>query len=371
MNGWYEVSLSLNLLLACSSGVIASAPPYPPSRIITKLTWDENVIWLKGTAHGDNWPIAWVDDDLQITSYGDGRGFDSGNPNLTLGFAKIFGDPPNHRAEDMASDADIPVGWGPKGIKSSGMLMVEGMLYMFVRNYIPPGSKDYTNSRLAWSTNLGVNWTWADWHFSDTFGCPDFVQFGKNYQGARDDYVYIVSQANNNAYLYSPDIVMARVPKREVSNRERYEFFAGLGSNGDPTWSRDIRGCKPIFTDPNGTQRISMTYNAALHRYFLTTSHRIPGSKANEHTSALGVFDAPEPWGPWTTVYYDDDWCEDCHETYHTYHERFLAKWVSSDGRTMYLLFSGHGCNYYSFCLRKATLELRDKGVAPGIQRDK
>ena len=55
------------------------------------------------------------------------------------------------------------------------------------------GRDDYTNARLAWSANLGVNWTWADWYFSETFACPAFVQFGKNYEGARDGYVYVVS----------------------------------------------------------------------------------------------------------------------------------------------------------------------------------
>ncbi len=96
-----------------------------------------------------------------------------------------------------------------------------------------------------------------------------------------------------------------------------------------------------------------MTYNVALHRYILTTTHRPPGSNAT-HTAALGVFDAPEPWGPWTTVNYDDDWSEGCR----TYHHKFPTKWMSDDGRTMWLLFSGLDGGYYSFCLRRATLEI-------------
>ena len=260
----YGAFLCLEFLFAA-----VSKAPYPQSQVITQLTWDEEVVKLKDGA-GDNWPIAWVDDDLQITSYGDGRGFRDGNPDLTLGFARIFGDPPDHYAEDLPSDADTPMGGGPSGIKSSGMLMVDGVLYMFVRNYKPGDSDDYTNARLAWSTNMGVNWTWADWYFSDTFGCPEFVQFGKSYQGARDEYVYIASQANDNAYKYSPDIVMLRVPKGKVSDRSRYEFFAGLTTSGDPIWSPDIAERSPIFTDPQGTQRIAINYNAALSRYIMT-----------------------------------------------------------------------------------------------------
>jgi len=333
---------------------IASGVPYPNSRIITKLTWDPNVVKLRDGA-GDNWPITWVEDDLQITAFGDGDGFDKQNPDLSLGFCRIAGDPPNHFGEDFKSDADTPEGSGSKGIKASGLLMVDNVLYMFVRNYKTDGSKDFTNSRLAWSTNRGVNWTWADWHFSQTFGCPEFVQFGKNYHGARDNYVYIVSQANDDAYAYSPDIVMARVDKSKVKDRDSYEFFAGIGTDGKPIWSNDIGKRKPIFTDPNGTQRIAMTYNSALRRYILTTSHLPPGKKAT-HTAALGIFDAPEPWGPWSTVYYNHDWSKGAR----TYHHKFPTKWMSSDGKTMWLLFSGLDGGYYSFCVRKATLEIAE-----------
>jgi hypothetical protein len=342
----------------------ASKPPYPPSSVITRLTWGPDVIKCGRGRSGDNWPITWVDDDLQITAFGDGDGFDQQNPDLSLGFARILGDPPDFRGEDFASDADTPEGGGPKGIKTSGLLMVDGVLYMFVRNYKPPGSDDFTNSRLARSADRGERWTWADWHFSETFGCPEFVQFGRNYEGARDDYVYIVSQANDSAYDYSPDIVMARVPKNKVFDRTQYEFFARLDTNGNPRWSGRIQDAGPIFTDRNGVQRIAITYNAALARYLLTASHR-PEGQDRTHTAALGVFDAPEPWGPWTTVYYSDHWSvregKDCR----TYHHKFPTKWMSGDGKTMYLLFSGLDCNLYAFCVKKATLE-----TAPRSQKD-
>lgn len=217
-----------------------SRAPYPQSSIISGMAWDEQVLKSRQRS-GDNWPIAWIDEDLQITSYGDGGGFSGKDPELTLGFARVNGDPPNHRTEDFASDADIVAGYGRKGIKSSDMLYVNSVLYMFVRNYIPDGREsNYTNARLAWSTDLGISWSWADWYFSSTFGCPAFVQFGQNYKGARDEYVYIVSQANNDAYLYSPDIVMARVPADQVSERSSFQFYTGQDVTGAPQWSNDI-----------------------------------------------------------------------------------------------------------------------------------
>lgn len=350
--------LSLALLVICSGpSMAASRPPYPQSPVITRLTWDSQVVKCGPERSGDNWSITWVDDNLQITAFDDGDGFDKANANLSLGFAKIFGDPPNPRGQDFPTDADTPEGGGSKGIKASGLLMVDGVLYMFVRNYKRPGSDDFTNSRLAWSTDRGVHWTWADWNFSDTFGCPEFIQFGKNYAGARDNYVYIVSQANDSAYGFSPDIVLARVAKDKVPDRSRYEFFAGVDGLGRPIWSPDIKKRKPVFADANGTQRISITFNAPLRRYILTASHRPPGNTST-HTAALGVFDAPEPWGPWTTVYYNDHWSVSNGRDCRTYHHKFPTKWMSADGRTMWLLFSGLDCNLYAFCLKKATLQL-------------
>ena len=349
--------LALSLLLTCYSlTAIGSDAPYPPSKVITGLTWSPNVVKMETYANGDNWPIAWTDDDRQFTAFCDGRGFTEQAPDLSLGFAEVFGDPPGFWAENFKSNVDTPVGWGDKGIKASDMICVEGVLYMFVRNYKPSGSDDFTNARLACSTDLGLNWTWADWHFSDTFGCPAFVQFGKDYEGARDEYVYIASQANDSAYGYSPDIVMARVKKESVMERSQYTFIVGHDESGSPLWSPDISKRTPIFTDPKGTQRIAITYNAGIGRYILTTSH-LTGEKAT-HTAALGIFEAPEPWGPWSTVTYDDHWSVKDDKDCRTYHHRFPPKWISADGTTMWLLYSGLDCDLYSFCVKKAALEV-------------
>ncbi len=351
------MSLIFCLLFACSSiPTAASHAPYPASKIITKLSWSPEVLKMKGCISGDNWPIAWVDDNLQITAFCDGKGFSRLDPDLSLGFAMVFGDPPDFHAENFKSNADTPQGGGPKGIKASDMIIADGNLYMFVRNYKLPGSEDFTNSRLAYSTDLGVKWKWVSWHFSDTFGCPAFVQFGKNYEGARDSYIYIASQANDNAYGYSPDIVMARMKKDTVIERSSYVFFAGLNDKGNPIWSPDISKRKPIFSDPKGTQRIAITYNAGLSRYILTTSHL--ADKKATHTAALGIFEALEPWGPWSTVYYDDHWSVKDEKDCRTYHHRFPPKWMSTNGKTMWLLYSGLDCDLYSFCMKKAILEI-------------
>ncbi len=341
------------------------AAPYPASQLVKSIAWDpeDRIVRIGADWNrtGDNWPMTWGDDDIMYTTFGDGDGFRQSPTKLTLGFSKIYGYPPNMMGEDIVSNIDLPAGSGRAGIKSSGLLMVDKVLYLWVRNYIPDlKTGDYRHSRLAWSYDRGLNWTWAPWYFSDTFGCPEFVQFGRNYAGARDDYVYIVSQGNDDAYLFDPNIVLARVPKDKIAIREAYEFFSGTPEA--PAWSADIGRRKPIFTDPNGVQRVAITYNAPLRRYFLVTPHSDAahlGDAADSpyfHLPSLGVFEAPEPWGPWRTVYYADDWSSRGWMIHH----KFPTKWMSQDGKIMWLVFSGQRKpNDMDYCLmlRRVVLE--------------
>jgi hypothetical protein len=60
----------------------------------------------------------------------------------------------------------------------------------------------------------------------------------------------------------------------------------------------------------------------------------------------LGVYDAPERWGPWTTDYFTNDWDVGPGET-----ASFPTKWMTADGTVAYLVFSGDDC----FSVRRAT----------------
>jgi hypothetical protein len=108
--------------------------PYPRSPVIRELRWVRGGIIRIGNNAGDNWPITWGEGDVQYVAYGDGRGFSDRKPRLSLSVAWIIGDPPNHRGEDVPTGIDTPEGQGPRGVKASGLLMVDGVLYLFVRN---------------------------------------------------------------------------------------------------------------------------------------------------------------------------------------------------------------------------------------------
>lgn len=132
---------------------------------------------------------------------------------------------------------------------------------------------------------------------------------------------------------------LARVPKHAILDRASYEFFAGLGGDGNPTWSRKIDAKRPVFEDPNGVGwNVSVVYNAGLERYILCTEH------AQSHAGRLGMFDAPEPWGPWTTVAYDDAWGKG-HLEVSTFFWNFTQKWMSADGTQFTMIFTGKNSN--------------------------
>lgn len=199
-----------------------------PSPVITGVEWaSADSIVRKATGKGkdgsDNWPMTWADDGNLYTAYGDGYGFDPIVPNkLGLGFARVVGGPTDFIGENIRSDAENP-GMGRSGKKASGLLMVDGVLYMWARNADGKGN----HCQLAWSRDYAQTWAWSDWKFEE-LGYLTFVNFGKDYTGAPDDYVYMVSHDNPSAYEVADSFVLARAPKDKIADRGEYEFLKKL-----------------------------------------------------------------------------------------------------------------------------------------------
>jgi hypothetical protein len=204
------------------------------------------------------------------------------------------------------------------------------------------------NSQLAWSGDHGKNWTWSNWKFTTSFGAPTFLNFGKSYAGTRDDFVYIYSHDSNSAYKPADRFVMARVPKDKIRNRGSYKFFKGLDNSGRPVWTENIAERGAIFVNPDNCYRSGISYNNGLKRYLWCQI--LPSSedeRGPRFQGGFGIYDAPEPWGPWTTVFYTENWDVGPGET-----SSLPTKWMSLNGKTCHLLFSGDDC----FSIRKAVL---------------
>jgi len=323
--------------------VRAVQDPPPASPVIRGLRWapaDSIVRLAKGS---DNWPMTWGDDDAMYTAYGDGWGFDPRRPEkLSLGFAKVLYDPPSIVGENIPSPTGEQKGDGAKGKKASGLLMVDGVLYLWARNA--------KNAQLAWSKDRGKTWEWANWTIGVSFGCPTFLNYGKNYAGARDKFIYVYSPDADGAYDPADRMVLMRVPKDDMKSRETYEFFAGIAPDGQPRWTRDEKDLAAVFTHPGKCYRSMVSYNAGLKRYLWCVTRPIPGK---ERTYGLAIYDAPEPWGPWTLAYAADSWDVDAGES-----AGFPTKWMSDDGKRLFLVFSGGD----AFCVRKAELILAAEG---------
>jgi CubicO group peptidase (beta-lactamase class C family) len=320
-------------------------PPYPPSSVIKEIAWAPADEIIRKASGSDNWPITWADDDNQYTAYGDGWGFEpKTKKKLSLGIAKITGSPPDFSGTNIRTETGERLGQGAKGAKASGMLMIDGVLYMLVRNT--------GNSQLAWSADHGESWTWCDWKFMESFGAPTFLNFGGNYDGARDKFVYIYSHDSDSAYEPADRFVMARAAKNEIRNRGSYTFFKGLDEQGGPVWTKNIRQRDAVFVNPDNCYRSQVSYNRGLKRFLWCQV--LPASRHPQGTrfqGGFGIYDAPQPWGPWTTVYYTQEWDVGPGET-----SSFPTKWISTDGKTCHLLFSGNDC----FSARKAVLTVID-----------
>jgi CubicO group peptidase (beta-lactamase class C family) len=313
--------------------------PYPPSKVIRKLTFAPVSSIVLKAPDGDNWPITWADDDNLYTSYGDGWGFKPRTRRkLSQGFAKIIGPASDFRGVNVRSATGEREGDGPKGAKASGMLMVDGVLYMWVRNL--------NNSQLWWSEDRGQTWQ-RGFRFDVSFGCPALLNFGKNYEGARDGYVYVYSQDGPSAYEDYDRVVMGRVPKEHIRDRRAYEFFVRLDESGRAVWTKNIAERGAVFSYPGRCRRLDVVYNPGIRRYLLAIGF--------DNGGGWGIFDAPEPWGPWTTAFYTEYW-----GLGGTHGYRLPSKWIQPDGKTMYLVFSGvrhNGALYDAFCVRKLTLD--------------
>jgi hypothetical protein len=252
--------------------------------------------------------------------------------------------PPDFRGVNLRAPSIESTGDDVAGHKASGILMVDSILYLLVRNV--------ENSQLAWSTNHGATWTYADWKFTQSFGAPAFVNFGRNYEDARDEFIYVVSHDANSAYEIADGYVLARVHKNKVREKDAWQFFAGI-EQSDPAWTRDIGRRELILRNDGICYRASVSYNAGLGRYLLVqpVPTKVGGDSTNKpdtrFAGGLAIYDAPEPWGPWTTVFYTASWDVGPGET-----GSFPTKWMSADGRTMHLVFSGDDC----FSVRQAKL---------------
>lgn len=127
-----------------------------------------------------------------------------------------------------------------------------------------------------------------------------------------------------------------------------FEFFVKSDANGNATWSPNIQQRGGIFTAAGQCYRLGFTYNAGLKRYLLCMTG---AGNDTRFAGGFGIYDAPEPWGPWTTAFHTDSWDTGPGES-----SSLPTKWMSTEGRTVHLVFSSND----SFSVRRGEIILRN-----------
>lgn len=324
-------------------------PAYPPSPVIASITWAPVTEIVRDARDGDNWPVTWAADDALYSTWGDGTGFaPKTKEKLSCGFARIEGLPPRFRGMNVRTPAE-QLGQGRDGLKGWGALAVDGSLYVAFGHANKKGGE----TQLAVSNDLARTWRFFDWKFVE-FGLLGFINFGRGYAGARDGYVYAYSHNGPLADSPADDFVLLRVPKARLAERAAWQVFAGKDAAGQPRWSSDFAARQSVFHNIDACLRSAITYHPGLRRYLWWQAipqpigHRDRGDTRFE--GGFAVYDAPEPWGPWTTAFFTSKWDVGPGE-----HGDFPQKWMSADGKTAWLVFSGED----AFSVRQATFALR------------
>jgi hypothetical protein len=328
-----KIWLVISILLLLASPAFAA--PYAQSSWITGITWDDTS-YSEDAPGSDNFPVTWSDDGKQYTVWGDGAGFSDSATNcrVSLGVATISGTLAQYQADESGNTEDI---YGCTNADPSGMCeqawaagcgatnpaQYDGKSY----GIISLSGDLYANTQMLKSTDYGQTWSKSAWDLEnadDTIVMPTILNFGQDNASARDTYVYhyFVRCGGEDVGSTTCDddgspcglviqgspgyIDLARVSASDMGSNfatlnTKFEWFTGLDGNLDPTWGTagDESVRTPVFTDPNGVGwNLSVSYNIGLGRYILITEH------TTSQVGNMGMFDAPEPWGPWTTIVY-------------------------------------------------------------------
>lgn len=321
--------------------------PYPKSDFLRGVEFQQAT--RRTAAQGsDIWPITWADDDHQYSAYGDGAGFgvtsareQSGKSRVSLGIVRIEGNWDDYQGKNVwgGKDAENPAQFNGKG---TGILSIAGILYMWVGG---PDSRPIGFTQLAVSRDHSKTWMLADWKWTigDGLFAGAFLNFGRDYAGARDEFVYsyftrIETQpAVERSWIHErPGLVdLARAPQDKMLTREAHEWFAGRSTSGKPIWTTDATQRRPSFEDPNGIKIVSVCRAPGIDRYLLVYNPR-------DNAGHFALFESPEPWGPWREVTYLRDqplfMPPEPNTRVSVFH--FAPKWWSTSGNEFTLLFN-------------------------------
>jgi hypothetical protein len=322
-------------------------------------------------SHGDLWPSCQGDDGALYTANGDGIGFApphtqdpktedivfnrvTGSPYWTstrspiVGSAVSIGEDPGD-AGPGKTIGQIWTGGGEYNRKPTGLLCVDHALYLAVQDL----RKDFSDAPAATilkSTDHGKTWTWnqdkpmfGGVPFQRMFTTVFFLDHGRDSVNSPDpDHVY--AYGLDESWAMRQDLYLARVPKNSIQDVTTWQWSTGPG-----TWSAPgVMDRTAVIHDDNGhLSQGSVIYDKPLGRYIYTSwSETATDKKAGVlGGSTWEFYESPTPWGPWKR-FTNADFGPKCgldekpiwtQEKYAGYATTTPSKFISSDGRTMWV----------------------------------
>lgn len=198
-------------------------------------------------------------------------------------------------------------------------------------------------------------------------GAPHFVDFGRNMEHSPDGKAYLLGMGAvaedprprpcirpgkpgetfqeagdctndfahaNLSWITADQVYLARVrPSPEtINDLAAYEFFAGHDAKGAPVWTADFGRMQPLLEWNNHMGCVTATYVPGLRKYLMCVTDGWP--TVARMTSYLLEADALT--GPWRIAAYLNDFGEQA------YFLNFPSKFISPDGRTLWLCYSAN-----------------------------
>jgi hypothetical protein len=384
-----SISLTVVVLLFSSSGHAqlppASVPaaaeqvwpsqppehcPFPPSSTLVGICFTG----ARSDYHcGDTWYPCWASDGNLYSPWTDGatdgvRSSSGGGEKAHTGNAVLIGDNPLkltiHNTALPQPASALPY----QGRYPCGSLVYNGVWYYGTYCLGPAGSVVHEGFRYNWpvlgpmpgfriSTDYGKTWTPSplapdqplfpeprQFMGPVRMGCPHFVDFGRNMRHSPDGKAYLVGMGAeehdpqpryaNLSWITADQVYLARVvPSIEnINDIRKYEFFAGHDAAGKPLWSGDFVRVRPLLDWNNNMGCATVTYDAPLRKYLMCVTDGWPTcGKMNSY-----ILEADQLTGPWRLVVYMKDFGQQ------GYFLNFPSKFISADGRTLWLCYSAN-----------------------------
>ena len=347
---------------------------------------------------GDTWYPCWASDGNLYSPWTDGAtdgistGSGSGGEART-GHAVMIGDDPLKLEIHNTSPPKLASALPYSGRYPAGSLVCNGIWYYGTYCLGPSGGLDHNGFVWNWP-NLGpmpgfqisrdYGKTWEPSPLTPEkplfpeprkylgpvkMGAPHFVDFGKNMEHSPDGKAYLLGMGAeendpmprpcikpgkpgevfqmaegctddfahaNLSWISADQVYLARVtPSPEtINNLKAWEFFAGNDKTGKPVWTNDFQQIKPLLDWNNHMGCVTATYVPALKKYLMCVTDGWP--TVAKMTSY--ILEADVITGPWRMVAYMKDFGEQ------GYFLNIPSKFISPDGRTMWLCYSANFC---------------------------